>query len=49
MNEVETTSIYYSNTGNLIVPIVTYVLGEKMGVIWMCGYVRSACIYLDSL
>ena len=39
MNEVETTSIYYSNTGNLIVPIVTYVLGEKWvlyGCVGMC-------------
>lgn len=39
MNEVETTSIYYSNTGNLIVPIVTYVLGEKWvlyGCVAMC-------------
>ena len=35
MNEVETTSIYYSNTGNL----VTYVLGEKWvlyGCVAMC-------------
>lgn len=27
LNEVEVASIYYSNSGNLIVPIVTYVLG----------------------
>ena len=29
LDEVEVASIYYSNSGNLIVPIVTYVLGEE--------------------
>ena len=29
LNEVEIMSIYYSNSGNLIVPIVTFMLGEK--------------------
>ena len=29
LNEVESASIYYSNSGNLIVPIVTFVLGQK--------------------
>ena len=29
LDEVEVTSIYYSNSGNLIVPIVTYVLGTS--------------------
>ncbi|MEE1217102.1 MAG: AEC family transporter, partial [Agathobacter sp.] len=29
MNEVEVASVYYSNSGNLIVPIVTFILGQE--------------------
>ena len=29
LNEVEVASIYYSNSGNLIVPIVTFILGKE--------------------
>ena len=28
LNEVEIASVYYSNSGNLIVPIVTFILGQ---------------------
>lgn len=36
LNEVEVASIYYSNSGNLIVPIVTFILGKE----WVLyGYV----------
>ena len=37
-NEVEIMSIYYSNSGNLIVPIVTFMLGEK--------WVFYACVFM---
>ena len=39
LNEVEITSVYYSNSGNLIVPIVTFVLGQAWvlyGCVFMC-------------
>lgn len=39
LNEVEIASIYYSNSGNLIVPIVTFILGQKWvlyGCVFMC-------------
>ena len=29
LNEVEVASVYYSNSGNLIVPIVTFILGQE--------------------
>lgn len=29
LNEVEIASVYYSNSGNLIVPIVTFILGQE--------------------
>ena len=48
LNEVEVASIYYSNSGNLIVPIVTFILG-KMGSLWLCFYECTACIYMDTL
>jgi predicted permease len=38
LNEVEILSIYYSNSGNLIVPIVTFMLGEK--------WVFYACVFM---
>ena len=40
LNEVETASIYYSNSGNLIVPIVTFVLGQKW-VLYGCKKIIS--------
>lgn len=39
LNEVEIASVYYSNSGNLIVPIVTFVLGQEWvlyGCVFMC-------------
>lgn len=38
LNEVEMTSVYYSNSGNLIVPLVAYMLGEK--------WVSYACVFM---
>lgn len=38
LNKVEIMSIYYSNSGNLIVPIVTFMLGEK--------WVFYACVFM---
>ena len=46
MNEVETTSIYYGKFDRADCNLCA---GRKMGVIWMCGYVCSACVYLDTL
>jgi len=36
LNEVEIASVYYSNSGNLIVPIVTFILGQEWVTVWMC-------------
>ena len=47
LNEVEVASIYYSNSGNLIVPIVTF--RKRMGSLWLCFYECTACIYMDTL
>ena len=44
LNEVEVASIYYSNSGNLIVPIV-----KRMGSLWLCFYECTACLYMDTL
>lgn len=57
LNEVEIASIYYSNSGNLIVPIVTFILGKewvlylgkRVGIIWMCIHERATHFYMDSL
>lgn len=38
LNEVEMTSVYYSNSGNLIVPLVAYMLGEE--------WVSYACVFM---
>ena len=38
LNEVETMSIYYSNSGNLIVPLVAFMLGDK--------WVFYACVFM---
>lgn len=45
LNEVEVASIYYSNSGNLIVPIVMF----RMGSLWLCFYECTACLYMDTL
>lgn len=42
---VERASIMYSNAGNLIVPIVTYVFGSEW-VIYSCGYLIVQIIFL---
>ena len=47
LNEVEIASVYYSNSGNLIVPIVTFILGQ--GFIWMCFYECAAYLSVDTL
>ena len=39
LNEVERTSVYYSNAGNLIIPLVTFILGEE--------WVLYACVYMS--
>lgn len=50
LDEVEVASIYYSNSGNLIVPIVTYVLGDEWVVygcvfmavqLFLCGHMEN--------
>ena len=45
LNEVETASIYYSNSGNLIVPIVTFVLGQKW-ILYGCVFMSVQLIFL---
>ena len=42
MNEVEVASVYYSNSGNLIVPIVTFILGQEWVLYGCCRSGRSA-------
>ena len=42
LNEVEIASVYYSNSGNLIVPI-------GLGFIWMCFYECAAYLSVDTL
>ena len=49
LNEVEIASIYYSNSGNLIVPIVTFYSWTGMGSIWMCFHECTARLHLDAL
>lgn len=39
LNEVEVASIYYSNSGNLIVPIVTFILGKE--------WVLYGCVFMS--
>ncbi|MDO4448576.1 MAG: AEC family transporter [Lachnospiraceae bacterium] len=39
LNEVERMSVYYSNAGNLIIPLVTFILGEE--------WVLYACVYMS--
>ena len=48
LNEVEIASVYYSNSGNLIVPIVTFILGQECTV-RMCFHECATCLSLDTL
>lgn len=45
LSEVEIASIYYSNSGNLIVPIVTFILGQKW-VLYGCVFMSVQLIFL---
>lgn len=45
LDEVELTSVYYSNTGNLIVPIVTYILGNEW-VLYGCVYMSVQLLFI---
>ena len=49
LNEVEIASVYYSNSGNLIVPIVTFILGQEWVALWMCFHECAAYFFVDSL
>lgn len=44
LNTVEYTSAYYSNSGNLIVPIVTYILGKEW-VVYGCVFMSVQLIF----
>lgn len=45
LNEVEVASVYYSNSGNLIVPIVTFILGKEW-VLYVCVFMSVQLIFL---
>ncbi len=45
MNEVEAASVYYSNSGNLIVPIVTFILGQEW-VLYGCAFMSVQLVFL---
>lgn len=45
LNEVEIASIYYSNSGNLIVPIVTFILGQEW-VLYGCVFMSVQLIFI---
>ena len=45
LNEVEMTSIYYSNSGNLIVPLVTFILGKEW-VLYGCVFMSVQLVFL---
>lgn len=47
LNEVEIASVYYSNSGNLIVPIVTFILGQEW-VLYGCVFMSVQLIFLWS-
>lgn len=47
LNSVEFTSAYYSNSGNLIVPLVTYILGQKW-VVYGCVFMSIQLFFLWS-
>lgn len=45
LNEVEVASVYYSNSGNLIVPIVTFILGKEW-VLYVCVFMSVQLVFL---
>ena len=45
LNTVEYTSAYYSNSGNLIVPLVTYILGKEW-VIYGCVFMSVQLFFI---
>lgn len=45
LNEVEVASIYYSNSGNLIVPIVTFIL-RKEWVLYGCVFMSVQLVFI---
>ena len=45
LNDEEISTIYYSNSGNLIVPIVTFILGQKW-VLYGCVFMSVQLIFL---
>ena len=45
LNEVEVASIYYSNSGNLIVPIVTFILGKEW-VLYGCVFMNVQLVFI---
>lgn len=45
LNEVEVASIYYSNSGNLIVPIVTFILGKER-VLYGCVFMSVQLVFI---
>ena len=45
LNEVEVASIYYSNSGNLIVPIVMFILGEEW-VLYGCVFMSVQLVFI---
>ena len=49
LNEVEIASVYYSNSGNLIVPYCDLYSWTGLGFIWMCFYECAAYLSVDTL
>lgn len=47
LNEVEKASIYYSNAGNLIMPLVTFVLGKEW-VLYGCVFMSVQTVFIWS-
>ena len=45
LNEVEVASVYYSKSGNLIVPIVTFILGQEW-VLYGCVFMSVQLVFL---
>ncbi len=45
LNEVEVAFVYYSNSGNLIVPIVTFILGKEW-VLYGCVFMSVQLVFL---
>ena len=47
LNEVEKATVYYSNAGNLIMPIVTFVLGQEW-VLYGCVFMSVQIVFVWS-